>query len=77
MPSPSVLLIGAGGYIGRAVSKEFLSQKSKLARVAILADVSKVEKFAEISKEGMEVVVGSFFEPSSFKGKPHLSTLHL
>jgi uncharacterized protein YbjT (DUF2867 family) len=77
MPSQSVLLIGAGGYIGRTVSQEFLSQKPKFARIAILADASKVEKFAEISKEGMEVVVGSFFEPSSFKGNLHFPTLHL
>jgi uncharacterized protein YbjT (DUF2867 family) len=75
MSSQSVLLIGAGGYIGRAVAQEFLTQKSKFARVAILADASKVEKFAQISKEGMEVVVGSFLEPSSFKGRLHIPAL--
>ncbi|KAE9370333.1 NAD(P)-binding protein, partial [Stipitochalara longipes BDJ] len=64
----SVLIIGAGGYIGRVVAQEFLSQKSKFARVAILSDESKVGKFAEIAKGGMEVVIGSFLEPSSFKG---------
>ena len=75
MSSQSVLLIGAGGYIGRAVAQEFLSQKSKFARVAILADLPKVGKFAEISSEGMEVVMGNFLEPNSFKGKHHLLAL--
>ena len=75
MSSQSVLLIGAGGYIDRVISQEFLTQKSKFARVAILADASKVDKFAEISKKGIEIVVGSFLEPNSFKGKPHPFTL--
>src|SRR5579863_6918039 len=70
MSSQSVLLIGASGYIGRVVAQEFLVQKSKFARVAILADASKVNKFADISSQGMEIVVGSFLEASSFKGKP-------
>ncbi|RFU25232.1 hypothetical protein B7463_g11094, partial [Scytalidium lignicola] len=68
MSSQSVLLIGAGGYLGRVVVKEFLNQKSKFARVAILVDPSKVNKFAEEAKSGMEVVIGSFLEPGSFKG---------
>jgi len=69
MSSQSVLIIGASGYIGSVVAQEFLVQKSKFARVAILSDVSKVEKFADIARSGMEVVVGSFLEPSSFKGE--------
>jgi hypothetical protein len=75
MSSQSVLLIGASGYIGRIVAQEFLSQKTKFARVAILTDASKVDKFAEISSQGMEIVVGSFLEPSSFKGKSHPSNI--
>jgi NmrA-like family len=69
MSNQSVLLIGASGYIGRFVAQEFLAQNSKFARVAILADASKVDKFAEISSQGMEIVVGSFLDPKSFKGK--------
>lgn len=65
MSSQSVLLIGASGYIGRFVAQELLAQKSKFARVAILADPSKVDKFAEISSQGMEIVVGSFLSPRS------------
>ena len=71
MSSQSVLIVGASGYIGRVVAQEFLAQKSKFARVAILSAVSKVEKFVDIAKSGMEVVIGSFLEPSSFKGKHH------
>jgi hypothetical protein len=77
MSSQSVLLIGASGYIGRVVAQEFLNQKSKFARIAILADAPKVDKFAEISQQGMEIVTGSFLEPSSFKGKPHPSNISL
>ncbi|KAM3072514.1 hypothetical protein ACMFMG_009312 [Clarireedia jacksonii] len=68
MSSQSVLLIGASGFLGRYMTQEFLAQKSKFARVAILADPSKVDKFAEVSQQGMEIVVGSFLEPSSFNG---------
>lgn len=68
MSSQSILLIGAGGYIGHAVAKEFLAQKSKFARVAILVDPSKADKFAEDAKSGMEIVVGSFLESASFSG---------
>jgi hypothetical protein len=53
MSSQSVL-IGASGNIGRFSAQEFLSQKSKFGRVAILAEPSKVDKFAEISSQGME-----------------------
>src|SRR5579859_4972852 len=69
MASQTVLLIGASGFIGRVVAQEFLSQKSRFARVAILTDASKAQKFNEISAMGMEVVVGSYLEPSSFLGK--------
>jgi uncharacterized protein YbjT (DUF2867 family) len=75
MSSQSVLLIGASGYIGRVVAQEFLNQRSKFARIAILADASKVDNFAEVSQQEMEIVVGSFLEPSSFKGKLHPLTL--
>lgn len=70
MPSQSVLLIGAGGYIGRPVTKEFTTQKSKFARVAILADPSKVNQFTEAKESGMEIVVGKFQDATSFKGSP-------
>jgi nucleoside-diphosphate-sugar epimerase len=75
MSSQSVLLIGASGYLGHVVAQEFLNQKLKFARIAILAEASKVDRFTEISQQGMEIVIGSFLEPSSFKGKRNPFTL--
>ncbi|KAH8800477.1 hypothetical protein F5884DRAFT_714366 [Xylogone sp. PMI_703] len=68
MASQSILLVGAGGYLGRQVAKQFVIQKSKFSRVAILTDPSKIGKYAEEAKSGIEVVGGSFLEPESFKG---------
>lgn len=64
----SVLIIGAGGYIGSPVAHEFLKQKDSFSRVAILADASKVSKFSAIQEAGMEIVVGSFTDPKSYEG---------
>jgi len=75
MSSQSVLLIGASGCLGRVVAQEFLNRKLKFARIAILTNASKVDRFAKISQHGMEIVIGSFLEPSSFKGKAHPSFL--
>ncbi|KAH7021893.1 hypothetical protein EDB80DRAFT_877451 [Ilyonectria destructans] len=68
MSSQSVLVIGASGYIGPHITKEFLAQKSKFARIAILADPSKVSKFTQEAETEVEIVVGSFLESAPFKG---------
>ncbi|KAH6723773.1 hypothetical protein DL95DRAFT_522056 [Leptodontidium sp. 2 PMI_412] len=68
MSSQSVLLIGASGWVGPYFSAEFLQQKDKFARLAILSDASKVSKFAKEAAAGIEIVVGSYLEPASFKG---------
>ncbi len=68
MSDQSILLIGASGNLGPYVVNEFLAQKSKFARVAILAEQSKVEKFDAAAKAGMEIVVGSFLDFKSFAG---------
>ncbi|PVH73649.1 NAD(P)-binding protein [Cadophora sp. DSE1049] len=68
MPSQSVLLIGASGWVGPYFSAEFLAQKDKFARIAILSDASKVSKFEKEAAAGTEIVVGSYLEPESFKG---------
>ncbi|KAH6988846.1 hypothetical protein BKA56DRAFT_476827 [Ilyonectria sp. MPI-CAGE-AT-0026] len=67
MSSQSVLLIGASGYIGPHITKAFIAQKSKFARIAILADPSKVSKFTQEAEAGVEIVVGSFLESTLFK----------
>ena len=80
MSSQSVLLIGASGWVGPYFSAEFLQQKDKFARLAILSDASKVSKFAKEAVAGIEIVVGSYLEPPSFKGSSihqiHPSSLH-
>jgi hypothetical protein len=57
---PSVLLIGAGGAFGIPVTQEFIRQKSKFSRTAILSAPEKVGKFAHLNGQSIEVVAGSF-----------------
>ncbi|KAJ7909919.1 hypothetical protein B0H13DRAFT_2489419 [Mycena leptocephala] len=66
--APSVLIIGASGNIGRPLVQEFLKNKTRFERIAILADPAKVAQFVEVQSQGTEVVVGSFLEASSYKG---------
>tara|TARA_R110002060_G_scaffold7121_7_gene10874 strand:+ start:1012 stop:1275 length:264 start_codon:yes stop_codon:yes gene_type:complete len=68
MPSQSILFIGASGWVGPYFSAEFLAQKDKFARIAILSDASKISKFEKEAASGIEIVVGSYLEPESFKG---------
>ena len=75
MSSQSVLLIGASGFLGPHISGEFLAQKSKFARVAILAEKDKLAKFEKEAQAGLEIVVGSFLDSDSFRGKPFLPML--
>ena len=66
----SILLIGAGGWLGAYLVKEFIHRKDKFSRVAILAsDESKTLRFAEAEKNGIDVIVGSFLDVDSYKGK--------
>lgn len=67
--APSVLLIGASGYIGVPLSAEFIRQKSKFSRIAILTEEAKKDKFKSVEEQGFELVFGSFFDASSFKGR--------
>ena len=78
MDSPSVLVIGASGFIGSPVLKELTRQRTSFSRVAILTEASKVHKFADAQANGVEIVIGSFTDPVSFKGTrpPNLITLH-
>ncbi|KAK0130012.1 hypothetical protein ONS96_000550 [Cadophora gregata f. sp. sojae] len=68
MPSQSILLIGASGFVGPYFNAEFLAQKVKFARIAILSDASKISKFEKEAAAGVEMVMGSYLEPGSFKG---------
>ena len=68
MSTPSILLIGAGGYLGGPVTRELLANRSRFNRIAILTEESKKQKFAEHEAEGFELVLGAFDSPDSFKG---------
>ncbi|KAJ6555940.1 hypothetical protein B0H19DRAFT_137879 [Mycena capillaripes] len=66
--APAVLIIGASGLVGRPLVQEFLKNKTKFARIGVLADPAKVSRFAEVKVQGVEVIVGSYLEASSYKG---------
>lgn len=68
MSKPSILLLGASGYLGVPMVAEFLNQRSKFDRLAILTDSTRVHKFEDAVSKGVELVVGSYFDASSFKG---------
>ncbi|KAL2075175.1 hypothetical protein VTL71DRAFT_117 [Oculimacula yallundae] len=57
MSKHSVLLIGASGWVGPYFSSEFLLQKEKFARLAILADPAKVSKFTKEAASGFTTVI--------------------
>ena len=70
MPSVSVLLVGASGGFGQPLLEEFIRQKASFKRIAILAaDEEKATKFADARKAGIEAVVGSFLEATSYAGE--------
>ncbi|KAJ7814064.1 hypothetical protein B0H13DRAFT_462163 [Mycena leptocephala] len=66
--APSVLIIGGSGAVGRPLVDEFLKQKSQFQRIAVLSDPAKVSRFADAEKKGVEIVVGSFLDASSYRG---------
>jgi uncharacterized protein YbjT (DUF2867 family) len=70
MFAPSILLIGAGGYLGNPVTHEILANRSRFDRIAILTEESKKTKFAGHEKKGFELVLGAFDSPDSFKVLP-------
>lgn len=69
MDPHSVLIIGGSGYLGRPVSQELMRQRFRFSRVAILTEATKVHRFADAEANGVEIILGSFTDPSSFKGK--------
>ncbi|KAJ7239665.1 hypothetical protein C8J57DRAFT_1564729 [Mycena rebaudengoi] len=66
--APSVVIIGASGTVGRPLVQEFLQNKTRFGRIAVLSDPAKIERFADVQRAGIEVVVGSFLEASSYRG---------
>ncbi|KAF8195205.1 hypothetical protein K438DRAFT_1906563 [Mycena galopus ATCC 62051] len=66
--SPSVLLIGASGALGRPLVEEFQRQRARFNRVAVLSDPAKVHKFEEVKNNGIEVISGSFLNFECYQG---------
>jgi uncharacterized protein YbjT (DUF2867 family) len=66
--APSVLLIGASGAFGRPLVEEFINQLPNFDKVGILADPSKISKFADAESRGIKVVPGSFVDPKAYFG---------
>lgn len=64
--APSVLLIVASGAFGRPLVEEFIVNLEKFDKVGILADPSKVSKFSEVASRGIQIVTGSFVDPTSY-----------
>ncbi|KAJ7330837.1 hypothetical protein DFH08DRAFT_966591 [Mycena albidolilacea] len=64
----SVLIIGASGTVGRPLVQEFLKHKTSFSRIVVLSDPAKLSRFTDLQSQGVEVVVGSFLESSSYKG---------
>ena len=68
--SVSVLLVGAGGVFGQPLLHELIRQIKSFRSVAILAsNAEKAIKFEWAKQKGVEVVIGSFLEGSSYKGQ--------
>lgn len=70
MAAPKILIIGASGYLGPYITAEFLRQREKFGRLAVLTEEAKRGKFKSLENQGFEIVVGSFFDKESFEGMP-------
>lgn len=76
MSTISILLIGASGAFGQPLLQEFTRQKSSFKRIAILAaNEEKAARFTNARKDGIDVVVGSSLNSTSYAGGRSLSLL--
>jgi hypothetical protein len=66
----SVLLIGASGVLGKPLVEEFIRQKSKFEKIGILSDPTKLPKFDDVKRKGVEIISGSYLDPNSYRGIP-------
>lgn len=67
--TPSVLIIGASGSLGKPLVEEFQRQRASFGRLAILSDPAKAHKFSDALKNSIEVVGGSLLEVNFDKGE--------
>jgi N-acetyl-gamma-glutamylphosphate reductase len=75
MSAPSIILIGAGGYLGGPVTVALLANRSRFNRIAILTEESKKQKFAEQEAKGFELIIGALDSSDSFKGSVRHSSM--
>jgi hypothetical protein len=60
------------------VTQEFIRQKSKFSRTAILSAPEMVGKFAHLNGQGIEVVAGSLLDEKVYRvGRPKMFLLDL
>jgi uncharacterized protein YbjT (DUF2867 family) len=65
--APSILVIGGGGFMGTAVTKELLANKDKFDKIAILADPKRAQKFDSVKSQGVNIIVGSYLNSALYK----------
>lgn len=68
MTKPSVLIIGASGSVGRPLVDEFVNKLDHFSKVGILSSPLSAHKFESDKSRGIQVVVGSFTDPTSYGG---------
>jgi uncharacterized protein YbjT (DUF2867 family) len=68
--APSVIVVGASGNFGPSIVQALISYKSSFNRIAILSAPEKKDKFTKYESQGVEIILGSYTEASSFKGEP-------
>lgn len=67
MSSISILLIGAGGALGRPILEELIRQQSSFARIAVLTTFDRAHKLQNL---GVEVISSnSLYDPVAYKGE--------
>jgi len=65
---PSVLLLGASGALGAPVAEEFARNLSSFSNVGILTSPDRATKFEHLKPLGIQIILGSLFEPSIYTG---------
>ncbi|CAK5274549.1 unnamed protein product, partial [Mycena citricolor] len=65
---PSVLIVGASGALGQPLTQEFIKQRDRIGRLAILSDPAKAHRVEAARAAGVEIVLGSLIDPKCYQG---------
>jgi hypothetical protein len=71
----SVIVVGASGNFGPFLVNALVAEKANLGRIAILSAPEKKDKFVHWESQGVETILGSFIEATSYKGGSSYHTL--